>query len=156
MLRNTYLAAPGLSCSMQDRRSSLQNSGSAFLFCFFFQLQHSGSLVGARKLSCGMWDLVLTQGLNPHSLHWELGVLATWLPGKSQDGKFYVKCISPRFTRNNAGQKVIRKGPVKISTSSPDKPEWAIHEWSVVFRDTHLRSRPSYPQASWQGSCNFC
>ena len=48
------------------------------LFFFFFSW-------GIWTLSCGMWDLVLDQGLNPGSLHWEHRVLATAPPGKSQD-----------------------------------------------------------------------
>ena len=33
--------------------------------------------------SCGMWDLVPSQGSNPSPLHWELGVFAAGAPGKS-------------------------------------------------------------------------
>ena len=36
-------------------------------------------------LSCGMWDLLLNQELNPGSLHWGHGVLATGPPVKSPD-----------------------------------------------------------------------
>ena len=51
-----YLAAPGLSGSMQDLQSPLL---------------HTGSLVAA-------YD----QGLNPDALHWEPRVFATGPPGK--------------------------------------------------------------------------
>ena len=33
--------------------------------------------------SCGMWDLVPPQGMEPSPLHWEHGVLATGPPEKS-------------------------------------------------------------------------
>ena len=50
---------------------------------FFFKkiyLAGPGLCCGVRTLSYGMWDLVLQPGMEPGSLHWELGGLATGLP----------------------------------------------------------------------------
>ena len=38
---------------------------------------------GTWTLSCSMWDLVPLPGIEPRSLHWKHGVLATRPPGKS-------------------------------------------------------------------------
>ena len=58
-----------------------------YLFgCTRSQLQHVGSSVWC--LSCGTQDLVPWAGIEPRALHWELGVLATGPPGKSQRVKF--------------------------------------------------------------------
>ena len=57
---------------------------------YFFKLWHVESLdVACKLLSCSMWDLVPDQGSNLGPLHWELGVLATGPPGKSQ--QFLIK-----------------------------------------------------------------
>ena len=52
-LKNIYLAAPGLSCGMQDLCYGMWD-----LFFFF-------SSCGVRILSCGMWDLVPQPGIKP-------------------------------------------------------------------------------------------
>ena len=47
-------------------------------------MQHAGIVsCHLQSLSCGVWDLVPTQGSNPGLLHWEPGVLATEPPGIS-------------------------------------------------------------------------
>ena len=76
----------------------MQHAGSSIFTVGFRTFLYSVATLrifswGMKTLTCGMWDLVLTQGLNPPSLHWELEVLATGLPGKSQDDRFYVKCM---------------------------------------------------------------
>ena len=46
------------------------------------------------SLSCSMWDLLFPdQGSNPGPLHWEPGVLATGLPGKSHLLSHFCKLI---------------------------------------------------------------
>ena len=45
-------------------------------------------------LSCGLWDLVPWPGIEPGPLHWECGILATGLPGKSHLYEFYERSIS--------------------------------------------------------------
>ena len=67
-----YLAPPSLSSGTQDLRSSLQHVGSLVATC------------GLLAVACGIPD----QGLNPGLLHWECGVLATGLPGKSLSTAF--------------------------------------------------------------------
>ena len=62
------------------------------------QLQQVESLdVACELLSSSMWDLVPDQGSNLGRLHWELGVLATGPPGKSQE--FLIKDSNLSFRR---------------------------------------------------------
>ena len=67
-----YLAVPSLSCGIRD------------LSC------------GMGTLSCGMWEFP-DQGLNPHLLRWENGVLTTGPPGKSLCISFYTFTLAPSW-----------------------------------------------------------
>ena len=51
----------------------------------FFKLSFNFLIyLTAPDLTCGMWDIVPWPGIEPPGhLHWECGVLATGLPGKS-------------------------------------------------------------------------
>ena len=49
-----------------------------FIWLYWSQLQHT------RYVSCGILDLVPWTGIKPRPLHWELRVLATGPPEKSQ------------------------------------------------------------------------
>ena len=62
-----YLDVPGLSCSTQDLRSSLQLSGSIWSFSRCM-----------RTLSCGMWDLVPWPGIEPGPPALEVQSLSHW------------------------------------------------------------------------------
>ena len=56
---------------------------------FFFKkiyLAGPGLCCGVRTLSYGMWDLVLQPGMEPGSMHWELGGLATGPPPREVPG----------------------------------------------------------------------
>ena len=47
--------------------------------------------------SCGIWDLVPSPGTEPWPLHWELSVLTTGPPGKSQASKsFFLMLMASR------------------------------------------------------------
>ena len=81
-----YLAVLGLSCSMQNRQSSLQHAGSLVLAC-----EH---LVAA----CGI--KFPDQGLNLGPLRWEHVVLATGPLGKSSEPKILNTLAS--FSENSA------------------------------------------------------
>ena len=54
-------------------------------------------VVACELLSWSMWDLVPDQGSNLGPLHWELRVLATGPPGKSQ--QFLIKESNLSFRR---------------------------------------------------------
>ena len=41
---------------------------------------------------CGMWDLSLSPGIEPTSLHWKPGVLTTGWPGKNAF-RWFLKCF---------------------------------------------------------------
>ena len=86
---------------MWDLHSNLCHESSVAargIFFFFFKLRHVESLdVACELLSSSMWDLVPDQGSNLGCLHWELGVLATGPPGKSQE--FLIKDSNLSFRR---------------------------------------------------------
>ena len=65
------------------------------LSCPRSYLQHVGYFSwDVQTLSCGMWDLVPWSAIEHGPLHWELGVLATGLPGKSASGGYLNKLTS--------------------------------------------------------------
>ena len=60
-----------------------EHSGSIFFFFLIFIWLLLVLVVGHGIFSCSNWDLVLWPGIEPESLHWEHGVLATGPPGKA-------------------------------------------------------------------------
>ena len=94
-----YLAPPCLSCCMWDLHSNcVTNLQLQHVEFFFFKLWHVESLdVVCELLSWSMWDLVPDQGSNLGPLHWELRVVATGPPGKSQ--QFLIKESNLSFRR---------------------------------------------------------
>ena len=69
---NIYLTVPVLSYNTQDLRF----------------------LLHVQTHNCGVWDLVPDQGSNLGRLHWECGILATELIGKSPSIEFDTLSIS--------------------------------------------------------------
>ena len=60
---------------------------------WIFLAPHRIFLCDLRTLSCHVWDLVPWPGIKQGSLHWELWVLATGPPGKSQAWNLLNKLI---------------------------------------------------------------
>ena len=59
-------------------------SDRASIFFFFF---------AAPGLTCSVWDLIPSPGIEPRPLHWRLRALATGLPGKSHGQDLHPACL---------------------------------------------------------------
>ena len=87
-------------------------------------------------LSCHVWDLVPRPGIRQGSLRWELWVLATGLPGKSQAWNLFNKLIK-YFTNLRhlwGGEKKQNK------TKQKQRKRW--HSRARAGRGRHQRWRP--------------